>query len=107
MAVGQFCFIQLGQRDGVKLGDRFVVFLLNPAYNSQDKDAMGNGTDALYSPVRGGFFGSKLDSMLRNRTLPPTVLGDIVIVEVGDGISTGKIINSMSEIHPGDLVVQR
>lgn len=107
MAVGQFCFIQLGQRDGVKLGDRFVVFRPNPAYNAQDMDALGSATDALYSPVRGGFFGSKLDSMLRDRTLPPKVLGDIVIVEVGEGISAGKIINSMSEIHPGDLVVKR
>jgi hypothetical protein len=69
-------------------------------------DSAGSATDALYSPVR-GFFGHKLDSMLGNRSLPPKVLGDIVIVEVGEGISTGKIINSMSEIHPGDLVVKQ
>jgi hypothetical protein len=107
MAVGQFCFIQLGRRDGVKPGDRFVVFRPHPAFNAQDMAVAANATDSLYSSVRGGFFGYQLDSMLRDRTLPPKVLGDIVIVEVGEGISTGKIINSMSEIHPGDLVVKR
>jgi hypothetical protein len=30
-----------------------------------------------------------------------------VIVEVGEGISTGKIINSLSEMAPGDLVVKK
>jgi hypothetical protein len=107
MAVGQFCFIQLGRRDGLKPGDRFVVFRPHPNFNPQDMSVAANATDALYSSVRGGFFGYQLDSMLRDRTLPPRVLGDIVIVEVGEGISTGKIINSMSEIHPGDLVVKR
>ena len=47
------------------------------------------------------------DSMLYGRTLPPKVLGDIVIVEAGDGLSTGKIINSLSEIHRGDTVVKK
>jgi hypothetical protein len=107
MAVGQFCFIQLGRRDGVKPGDRFVAIRPNPAFNAQDMDVAGGATDALYSSVRGGFFSYKVDSILRDRALPPKVLGDIVIVEVGEGIATGKIINSIWEIHPGDLVVKR
>jgi hypothetical protein len=75
LAVGQFCFIQLGSRDGVKPGDRFVVFRPHPSFNSQDMNMSGSTADALYSPVRGGFFQSKMDSMLHDRILPPKILG--------------------------------
>ena len=107
MAVGQFCFIQLGRRDGVKPGDRFVIFRPYPGFNSQDLEVAGGATNALYSSVRGVLYRYKMESMFRNRTLPPKVLGDIVIVETGEGVSTGKIINSLSEINPGDLVVKQ
>ena len=44
---------------------------------------------------------------LSDRSLPPTVLGDIIVVQAGDRVSAGKIINSLLEIHLGDLVVKR
>ena len=41
------------------------------------------------------------------QTLPPQILGDIVVVETGESTSTGKIVNSLSEIHIGDLVIKK
>jgi hypothetical protein len=107
LAAGHFCFIQLGKRDGVKPGDQFIVFRPYPAFEPKDMVVGATVADSTYSPMRNGFYRYKLDSILSRRTLPPKILGDIVIVEVGEGISTGKIINSLSEMAPGDLVVKK
>jgi len=107
LSAGQFCFIQLGTRQGVGPGDRFTIFRSQPEFNPRDMDVGGPGIYSNVSPIRGGFSGYNQDSTLKKRTLPPKVLGDLVIVEAGEGFSTGKIVNSMSEIHPGDLVVKR
>jgi hypothetical protein len=107
MAAGSFCFIPLGRRDGVKPGDRFVVFRQQPGFNSQDMNVLDTTANSTYAPVRSGMYRCKQDEMLRGRTLPPRVLGDIVIVEAGEGVSTGVIVNSLQEIHPGDKVVKK
>jgi hypothetical protein len=107
LGAGNFCFIPLGKRDGVKPGDRFVVFRQQSKYNPQDMNVLGTAPNSTYAPIRNGMYRYKQDSMLNARTLPPMVLGDIVIVETGEGMSTGKVISSLSEILPGDKVVKR
>ena len=107
LGAGNICFIGLGRRDGVKAGDRFTVFREHPSFNSQDMETVGTDTESSYSPVRGIIYRFRMNSKLRDRQLPPKILGDIVIVEAGERVSTGKIINSMSEIMPGDPVVKR
>jgi len=104
LAAGHFCFIPVGTRDGVKPGDRFTIFRPAPSFNPRDMATAGSGADLSYSRTRDRFH---MESKLHARTIPPRVLGDIVIVEAGEGISTGKIINSLSEIVPGDRVVKR
>jgi hypothetical protein len=61
----------------------------------------GVAADASYSRMR------TPANLLHNRKLPPKVVGDIVIVEAGDSFSTARIINSISEIKLGDLVVKK
>jgi hypothetical protein len=107
MAAGTFCFIPLGRRDGVKPGDRFVVFRSYPSYNPQDMNVLGISADSTYAPARSRMYRYKQESALRGRTLPPKILGDIVIVEAEEGVATGMIINSLSEIQPGDSVVKK
>jgi hypothetical protein len=107
MAAGDFCFIPLGKSDGVKAGDRFVVFRPQPNYDRKDMAVLGTAINSTYAPVRNAMYRYRQDLMLHGRTLPPKVIGDIVIVEAGEGISTGKIINSLWEIHRGDTVVKK
>jgi hypothetical protein len=91
LATGQLCFFGLGWRDGVKPGDHFTVF--RPPTSANYKEASLKGESSSLMPSK--------------RKLPSKILGDIVIVDVGDKSSTGKIINSLSEIYPGDLAIKR
>jgi hypothetical protein len=49
IAAGNFCFIGLGGRDGVKPGDRFTIFRPQPSFNSMDLNVDGKGSHASYS----------------------------------------------------------
>lgn len=103
LAAGHFCFISVGKRDGVQPGDRFTIYRPHPSFDAKDGDALRLGVDQSYS------VGSRhqMNLKLHQRSLPARVLGDLVIVESGEKVSTARIINSYSEILPGDRVVKR
>jgi len=108
MGAGQFCFVGLGGRDGIKTGDRLTVFRSHPPFDAKDMAvAEMGGSDTTYPRMNNWAYHLQIDTLLRNRKLPPRIMGDIVIVDVKEGVSTGKIINSLSEIHVGDFVVKR
>jgi hypothetical protein len=107
LSAGQFCFISLGGRDGMKAGDRLTVFRPYPSFNPNDMVTAGTAANLSYPTARNQSYQHRVNTLLRGRILPPQVLGDIVVVETGDSVSTAKIINSRLEIHPGDLVIKR
>jgi hypothetical protein len=108
MTAGNFAFIGLGGRDGIKPGDRFTIFRPYPEFNSKETEVEGEKSRSVYSPLRNSYtFRSRLSEMLSDRSLPPKVLGDFVVLHAGNEISAGKIVNSLREIHPGDYIVKR
>jgi hypothetical protein len=107
LGAGSFCLLGLGSRDGVKLGDRFTVFRTQPKFDSKDMEALGTSHARSYSSIAGYSYRSSLNTLLQKRKIDPQILGDIIVVEAGETISTGKIVNSTSEIHVGDLIVKR
>jgi hypothetical protein len=107
LATGQICFIGIGGREGVQVGDRFTIFRSYPLYNPRDADAAGSREFLSYSKDGVNSYQKEIAPMLQTRTLPARILGDLVVVEVGQGISTAKIINSNTEITPGDKIVKR
>jgi hypothetical protein len=107
IAAGHFCYVTLGGRDGIRIGDRLTVFRPYPGFNSKDLSSTGEGTNVSYSRIRNRMYNRDLSKLLNRRTLPPQILGDIIVVEAGSGISTGKVINSLQEMHPGDFVIKR
>ncbi len=107
IGAGHFCFITLGQRDGIGVGDRLTVFRPYPHFSSRDLENAGKGTDASYDPFRDRIYNYRLSQLLGVRSIPPMILGDIIVVEAGNDVATGKVINSLQEIHPGDFVVKR
>jgi hypothetical protein len=107
LSAGSICFLGLGSHDGVKPGDRLVVFRPYPDFNSKDMIAAKPGSDATYPSFGLWSYRFTVNSLLRQRKLPPQILGDIIVLEAGDRTSTGKIVNSLSEIHIGDLIVKK
>lgn len=107
LGAGQFCFIGVGRRDGVKLGDRFTVYRPHPAFNPRDLSAGGTRAFLTYSSAEQDVHKQEVNEMMRTRSIPPRILGDIVVIDVGAGTSTARVISSFSEMIPGDLVVRR
>ncbi len=107
LAEGQFCFIGVGARDGVKPGDRFTVYREQPPFDARDLLISGSGSYMSYEKLRPGKYPSTLTGLLSNRALPPKAVGDIVIVDVSETTSAARIVNSKEEIQLGDLVVRR
>ena len=126
MAEGTVCFLPVGAREGVKPGDRFTIYRLQPPFDAKDlivntahvrssiegmsvggarTGAVQSSTD--YQPTMSGRYSGELIQKLSERQIPHRVLGDLVVLEVGETTSAAKIINSRSEIHIGDIVVRR
>jgi hypothetical protein len=107
LAAGHFCFIGIGSENQVKAGDRFTIYRVQPPLNPQDLAADGQQMNVSYGKMEGGHYRVSLAQVLNNRTLPPRPIGDLVVVDVREKTAAAKIINSLYEIHPGDIVVRR
>jgi hypothetical protein len=107
MAAGDICYIDLGSHDGVKPGDRFTVYRPQPPFEPRHLEVDGSNAGYSYKRYRSYEYRRVLISALSGRTVPPRVLGDLVVVDVQETTAVAKIINSLAEIHPGDVVVRR
>jgi hypothetical protein len=107
LGAGHICFIGLGKRDGVNPGDRFTIYRPVPPFNPQDMAMERTDVYSPYASLRELIERYRMNSKLGNRKVPMEVLGDYVVVEVGERSSAGKIVNSLREIRLGDYVVKR
>jgi hypothetical protein len=107
ISTGQFCFIGVGARDSVKLGDRFTVYRLHPKFDPNDLVVNKSHSMTSYAPAQTTRYRQEIVQLLTARKLPPRILGDLVVVEVGEGTSAVKVVSSRMEMHVGDLVVRK
>jgi hypothetical protein len=107
LAEGLVCFIGVGARDGVKVGDRFMISRPQPAFDPQDLSIAGSGQGQSYDHLPDGELKSEIIETLDRRVLPDRVIGDLLVVRTDETTSVARIINSRTEIHLGDLVVRR
>jgi hypothetical protein len=107
LAAGSVCFIGVGTQQGAKVGDRFTIYRPQQPFNVRDLSVDGEGSGYTYDKLIAGRSDVQMLDMLIERNLPIRVLGDLIILDTGENTSAAKIINSLSEIHLGDLVVRR
>jgi hypothetical protein len=107
LAAGNICFIGAGSRQGTKAGDRFTIYRMQPQLNKQDFSVDGEGSGSTYEKLVVGQTDAEMLWLLTNRNLPYRVLGDLIVIDAGETTSVAKIVNSLSEIHLGDVVVRR
>jgi hypothetical protein len=107
LAAGNICFIGSGTKQGVKAGDRFTIYRMQPQFNVRDLLVDGEGAGNTYKKLAPGQTNAEMLSILADRNLPPRVLGDLVILDAGETTAIARIVNSLAEIHLGDIVVRR
>ena len=83
---GEIVFVDAGERDGVKPGNRFYVVRRG---------------DALPPPDRADLTGQD------DRDFPARALGRIILIDVGKDISVGLVDRAVEEMGVGDLVIMR
>ena len=126
MSAGDVCFIGIGTKDGLKVGDRFTIYRVQPPFDVKDLivnyahvrsgiegiQASGNRvggipTPTQYESFQSGRYRNEVIQKLNDRSVPHIVLGDLVIVDASETTAAAKIVNSRLEIHLGDIVVRR
>ena len=107
MGAGDFCFLALGSRDGIKPGDRFTIYRPQPPFDARHLEVDGSMAGLSYERARGISYRRVLTDALSRRSVPPRVLGDLVVVDVSETAAAAKIVNSLAEVHVGDVVVRR
>jgi hypothetical protein len=107
LGAGDICFIGVGTSDGVRAGDRFVVWRSQPGFDRQDLAVGESGGKRSYSKPLDPIQRSEQVRTLSQRELPKRVVGDMVIVAPYDKTSIARITSSFVEIHRGDLVVRQ
>lgn len=107
LGAGHFCFIGVGAQEGVKTGDRFTIYRVQPPFDAKDLIVNYTHGGASYKKAQTVEYRSSIAQTLSKRKIPPRVLGDLVVLEVGENTAVTKIINSRTEIQLGDIVVRR
>ncbi len=82
---GEIVFVDLGANSGVEVGNRMFVVRRGDALPPHSKSNVGQD----------------------DRRFPTRTLGQVVIVEVGQKISVGKVTVSVQEMGVGDLVMMQ
>jgi hypothetical protein len=106
MAAGDICFIGLGKAAGIKAGDRFTIYRVQPRFDSKDLIANHAHSNTSFEKVSGREM-AKLSKTLSERKLPHQVLGDLVVLNVSCTTSSAMIVSSQREVLLGDLVIRQ
>jgi hypothetical protein len=104
LASGHFCFIGVGARDGVKPGDQFTIYRVQPPFDPKDLIVNSAHSGTTYDRLT---YKAEIIETLRHRKIAPRILGDLVVVDVTANTAAARIVNSRSEIHVGDIVFRR
>lgn len=107
MGEGDVCFIGLGTRDGVKAGDRFTIYRVQPPFDPKDLIVNAAQIGTTYEGLHTSRYRGEMVQTLKDRKIAHLVVGDIVVLEAQNTTAAAKIIHSRLEVRPGDIVVRR
>jgi peptidoglycan-associated lipoprotein len=98
---GSVVYVSLGSRDGVVVGDYVRLFrpAHNTAYNGYRKVVMGQ-----WKRYRGVAAQSKPLPTGKRKDLPRESMGEALVVNVQEKVSTALVTFSLREFHAGDFV---
>lgn len=97
---GNIVYLNMGQKQGVQVGNSLRVF---HAYASPSQYLAQQGAHEYLTDIMGVPIGRKL-SHDEIKSLPRTVVGEVMVLSVQEESSTAIVTYSWEDIYPGDQV---
>jgi hypothetical protein len=110
MGTGHKLYINVGQNQGVHVGDYFRAVrsydadLSDPVDSLSFKAAIAEDTQKKTPSVDPHMFTKTNGPVIHVRDLPRRAVGEIVIIGVTPTTATGMVVFSMEDVHAGDFV---
>jgi hypothetical protein len=111
MGTGHKLYMNIGAKQGVKIGDYFRAVrsydadLKDPVDSLSFRAALAEDTQKKMPSFDPSLFDYKGNGpVIHVRDLPRRAVGEIVIIGVTDTTATGMIVFSMEDVHAGDDV---
>ncbi len=108
-------YVDLGTENGVRAGDKFTIFRNKPddgnVFNFNDDDiVLRQSSDYESDKFKGGKFsnGHPYESRQKVKntrpTIPPKIVGELVVIAVEGKSATAIVTRTTQEVHTGDRV---
>lgn len=110
LGTGQKVYINVGSKQGVKIGDFFRAVrsyesdLKDPVDTLSFRAAIAEDTQKKMPSFDPGMFEKSNGPVIHVRDLPRRAVGEMIIIGVTDTTATGMIVFSNEDIHAGDGV---
>ncbi len=99
---GHIVYVDLGQADGVKVGDYFMVYRDEVTRQQPNEYGLKRWQYRHRSSVAA--FNTREEVMDRGKEIPRKMLGEVIILSMNHNTATAKIMNTWREIYPGDQI---
>jgi hypothetical protein len=110
LGTGQKVYINLGSKQGVKIGDYFRAVrtyeadLKDPVDSLSFRAQLSEDTQKKQTTFDPAMFEKANGPVIHVRDLPRRAVGEIVIIGVTDTTATGMIVFANEDVHAGDGV---
>ena len=102
MGEGHIVYVDLGQADGVKVGDYFMVYRDEVTRQQPNEYGLKRWQYRHRSSVAA--FNTREEVMDRGKEIPRKMLGEVIILSMNHNTATAKIMSTWREIYPGDQI---
>jgi len=99
---GHIVYLDVGQADGVKVGDYFMVYREEVTRQQPNEYGLKRWQYRHRSSIPA--FNTRKEVMEKGKEIPRKMLGEVVVLAMNDNTATAKVMNTFREIYPGDQI---
>ena len=102
VGAGHIVHLDLGQADGINVGDYLMVYRDDVTRQQPNEYGLKHWKWRHRSSVTA--FATRKEVMDKGKEIPRKMLGEVIILSMNDTTATAKIMNTWREIYPGDQI---
>lgn len=100
VGVGDIVYLDLGQADGVDVGDYLMVYRDDVTYQKPNEAGMTR----IRWKNKSSIAALDMRKLHKGEEIPRKMLGEVIILAMNDDTATAKVMYSWREIYPGDQI---